>query len=221
MQGPDGRQIRSPAQEWAETYVASGDLAEEVAKLKAQDGKPIIAHGGASFARSLIARGLVDQFALLTHPVALGKGLPVFSDLANPRPLKLVNSKVFPAGAVAQIYRPAEPVAKQTSSKGRARCRGAKAALSREPEANQAPAGSTTSQSPLGPDRRRHSGSNARGGAGVDIGDGDDAQLDLVEQPACGRVGERFAKASNAETVTHVDAVLVPALIQTTSPPSA
>ena len=36
------------------TQVASGELTEEIAKLKAQDGKPIIAHGGASFARSLL-----------------------------------------------------------------------------------------------------------------------------------------------------------------------
>jgi dihydrofolate reductase len=92
---------------WAQAYVASGDLAEEVAKLKAQEGSPIIAHGGASFARSLVARGLVDQYDLRVHPVALGKGLPVFSDLAMPRALKLMSSKAFPAGSVAQIYRPA------------------------------------------------------------------------------------------------------------------
>ena len=71
------------------------------------EGKPIIAHGGASFARSLIAQGLVDQYDLLVHPVALGKGLPVFSGLAVPRPLKLMSSRAFPAGSVAQIYRPA------------------------------------------------------------------------------------------------------------------
>lgn len=92
---------------WAEAYVASGDLAEEIAKLKAQEGKPTIAHGGASFARSLVAQGLVDRFALMVHPVALGKGLPVFSELAAPRPLKLMSSRAFPGGSVAQIYRPA------------------------------------------------------------------------------------------------------------------
>lgn len=100
-------EVQPGSESWAEAYVASGDLAEEVAKLKAQDGKPIIAHGGASFARSLVALGLVDQYDLLMHPVALGKGLPVFSDLAVPRPLKLMASKAFPAGSVAQIYRPA------------------------------------------------------------------------------------------------------------------
>lgn len=100
-------QLQPGSESWAQAYVASGDLAEEVAKLKAQEGKPIIAHGGASFARSLVAEGLVDQYDLLVHPMALGKGLPVFADLATPRRLKLISAKAFPAGSVAQIYRPA------------------------------------------------------------------------------------------------------------------
>jgi dihydrofolate reductase len=100
-------ELQPGAESWTKPYVASGDLAEEVAKLKAQEGKPIIAHGGASFVRSLVAVGLIDQYALLVHPVALGKGLPIFSELAAPRPLKLMSSKAFPGGAVAQIYRPA------------------------------------------------------------------------------------------------------------------
>ena len=100
-------QLQPGAESWAEAYVASGDLADEINKLKAEDGKPIIAHGGAAFARSLIARNLVDEYALKVHPIALGKGLPIFSDLPAPRPLKLVRSKAFPSGTVAQIFRPA------------------------------------------------------------------------------------------------------------------
>ena len=100
-------ELQPGAGSWAEAYVASGDLAEEIATLKAQAGKPIIAHGGASFARSLVAQGLVDQFALLVCPVALGKGLAVFSGLAAPTPLKLVSSTAFPGGSVAQVYRAA------------------------------------------------------------------------------------------------------------------
>ena len=107
------KDVKTPArtrpggESWAKAYVASGDLREEIATLKAQDGKPIVAHGGATFARSLVAQGLVDQFVLAVHPVALGKGLPLFSDLSAPMPLKLVSSKAFPAGAMAQVYRPA------------------------------------------------------------------------------------------------------------------
>jgi dihydrofolate reductase len=100
-------QLQPGAESWAEAYVAEGELADEITKLKAKDGKPIIAHGGAAFARSLIAQNLVDEYVLLVYPIALGKGVPIFSDLPAPRPLKLVRSKAFPLGAVAQIYRPA------------------------------------------------------------------------------------------------------------------
>jgi dihydrofolate reductase len=106
--GPDQPTVRQPgAESWAEAYVASGDLADEVARLKAGQGKPIVAHGGASFARALVAAGLVDQYALLVHPVALGRGLPLFSELAEPRRLELVSTTAFPKGAAAQVYRPA------------------------------------------------------------------------------------------------------------------
>ena len=100
-------ELQPGAGSWAQAYVASGDLAEEIAMLKAQKGKPIIAHGGVSLARSLVAQELVDQFALIVAPVALGKGLPLFSELAAPTPLKLVSSTAFRGGAVAQIYRAA------------------------------------------------------------------------------------------------------------------
>lgn len=100
-------ELQPGAESWADAYVAAGDLADEIKKLKAGDGKPIIAHGGASFARSLIATGLINRYALLVHPIALGKGLPIFSSLAAPRRLKLVSSRSFPAGTVAQIYQPA------------------------------------------------------------------------------------------------------------------
>lgn len=95
------------AESWAEATVLSGDLAEEIDRLKAMDGKPIIAHGGATFARSLIAGNLVDRYMLMVYPIVLGKGLPIFADIAAPRPLELVSTKVFPKGSVTQIYRPA------------------------------------------------------------------------------------------------------------------
>lgn len=106
--GPGQRGPLQPgADSWAQAYVATGDLKEEIAKLKAQDGKPIIAHGGAGFARSLVASGLIDRYALSVRPVALGKGMPLFSGLSEPRILKLLSSTTFPRGCVAQVYQPA------------------------------------------------------------------------------------------------------------------
>lgn len=90
---------------WQDAYVASGDLREEIAQLKATDGKPIVAHGGAAFARSLIADDLVDEYRLMVYPIALGSGLPIFSGVTPLRRLELVGSKTFPKGTQAQVYR--------------------------------------------------------------------------------------------------------------------
>ena len=90
---------------WDNALILTGDLAEEIKKLKAQPGKDIIAHGGASFVQSLVATGLVDEYHLLVHPVVLGNGLPIFSAVSGRIPLTLIEAKTFPAGAVAHSYR--------------------------------------------------------------------------------------------------------------------
>ena len=107
-QGMKNREIVSPAAfTTADTKVASGDLAEEIARLKQQPGKDILAHGGATFAQSLARLGLVDEYRLLTHPVVLGRGLPLFSTISKPIDLKLVSTTVFDTGTIAHVYRPA------------------------------------------------------------------------------------------------------------------
>ena len=92
---------------WAEPAVASGDLLEEVARLKAQPGGFVVAHGGARFAQSLAAAGLVDEYRLTVIPVALGRGLPLFSGLSHPVDLRLVAAVPFAAGTLGIVYRPA------------------------------------------------------------------------------------------------------------------
>lgn len=90
---------------WKSARVLTGDLSEEIMRLKQEPGKDILAHGGASFCQSLVATGLVDEYHLLVHPVILGKGLPLFSELQERIVLELMEVKAFPAGAVAHSYR--------------------------------------------------------------------------------------------------------------------
>jgi dihydrofolate reductase len=97
----------SKEQSWLNARVMSGDLATDIAQLKSEPGQDIMAHGGASFARSLVRLGLVDEYQLLVHPAARGQGLPLFSELPKPIALKLVSATIFPAGAVAHVYHPA------------------------------------------------------------------------------------------------------------------
>jgi dihydrofolate reductase len=99
--------LPNSAKSWAEPTVITGDLAQGIRELKGQAGKELIAHGGASFARSLIETGLIDEFWFLTHPVALGQGLGLFANLERPLYLKLIETKSFSAGGMAHIFRPA------------------------------------------------------------------------------------------------------------------
>src|SRR5262249_39767310 len=66
---------------WTRAPVRSGDLASEIAALKAEAGGEIMAHGGAGFAQSLVATGLIDEYRLIVHPVALGSGRSPFATL--------------------------------------------------------------------------------------------------------------------------------------------
>lgn len=93
------------AESWQNARVATGDLAEEIGRLKREQGGDIIAHGGAAFARSLVRLGLVDEYRLLVHPVALGRGLPLFADLDRRLDLKLTEAIAFRSGTVAHVYR--------------------------------------------------------------------------------------------------------------------
>jgi dihydrofolate reductase len=90
-------------QSWRDPLIAT-DLVAEITRQKAQPGKPLIAYGGVAFARELIKHDLIDEYRLVVHPVALGKGLGIFDALEKPRALKLLSSSAFPGGATARIF---------------------------------------------------------------------------------------------------------------------
>jgi dihydrofolate reductase len=93
--------------DWADSQIARGELAEEIAELKREPGKDMLAWGGAAFAQSLSRLGLVDEYRLILQPVALGHGLPLFKDLTAPLRLELLDAQTYPTGAALHIYRPA------------------------------------------------------------------------------------------------------------------
>jgi len=94
-----------PTAEWISSRIARGDLTEEIAALKSESGGDIFAHGGATFVQALSRLGLIDEYRLVIHPVALGNGLPLFKDLARPLRLDLAEAKSFPGGTVIHVYR--------------------------------------------------------------------------------------------------------------------
>jgi dihydrofolate reductase len=93
--------------DWPDSRIARGDLAEEIAALKREPGKDMIAWGGAAFAQSLTRLGLVDEYRLILQPVALGEGLALFKDLHAPVRLELIDAQTYDTGAALHVYRPA------------------------------------------------------------------------------------------------------------------
>jgi dihydrofolate reductase len=71
--------------------------------VKEQPGNYILAHGGARFAQSPIAAGLVDEYRLGIHPVLLGQGLPLFYGLSSPIDLRPISATPFASGAMAAV----------------------------------------------------------------------------------------------------------------------
>ena len=94
------------AESWVDVPVRTGDLGEEIAALKQQPGRDLLAHGGVGFAHSLIRTGLIDEYHLIVHPVALGAGRPLFTAQDKPMRLRLKDAITIASGAVAHIYRP-------------------------------------------------------------------------------------------------------------------
>jgi dihydrofolate reductase len=89
---------------WINTDIATGDLTDEIIKLKSRDGKDMVVYGGASFDSSLIKLGLIDEFLLFINPVAIGNGMTIFKDLNEIQKFNMVESIPFDSGEVLLHY---------------------------------------------------------------------------------------------------------------------
>ena len=92
--------------EWSNARVSDRPAEEEIPELKGQPGKDIVVFGGANFARSLAAHGLIDEYRINVQPVALGDGLPLLHGLDEPLRLELVSSTAWADGPITQTYIP-------------------------------------------------------------------------------------------------------------------
>jgi dihydrofolate reductase len=90
---------------WPDTRVARGDLAAEIATIKAEPGPDVIVWGGGRLAGALAAADLIDEYRLLIQPLVLGTGQALFDQLPEPRHLNLVEAVPFPNGVVVHVYR--------------------------------------------------------------------------------------------------------------------
>ena len=85
--------------------LASGGLAEEIGRLRAEPGEGDIAIGGATLAAEAAALGLIDEYRARVYPVLVGGGIPYFPQRERRVDLELVETRTFSSGVVYVHYR--------------------------------------------------------------------------------------------------------------------
>jgi len=93
--------------EWKNSTVVTGDVADEVAKLKQEHDGDIVVHGSGRLVQALLEHDLVDELRLMVFPVLLGSGKRLFGETSNKKALRLVDSRVVGDGVAIVIYEPA------------------------------------------------------------------------------------------------------------------
>ena len=90
--------------DWANSHRMKG--IDDIAALKQGDGPDLIIQGSSTIYPGLLAAGLIDRLMLMTFPVTLGKGKPLFGDGTPAKMLTMIDHKVTAKGAVIATYAP-------------------------------------------------------------------------------------------------------------------
>ena len=85
--------------------LASGGLAAEIERLRAEPGEGDIAIGGATLAAEAAALDLIDEYQAMVYPVLVGGGTPFFPQHEHRVDLELVETRTFSSKVVYLRYR--------------------------------------------------------------------------------------------------------------------
>ena len=85
---------------WRNSRLATGSLADDVARMKQAPGRDMIIAGGGRIAAAFGEAGLIDEYRLWLHPVIAGHGEPLLGKLERHQELKLLEAKTFRSGGI-------------------------------------------------------------------------------------------------------------------------
>ena len=91
--------------EWQNSILLKGNVADAVAKLKAEAGKDIYVMGSSNLSQTLMHHNLIDEYILLTYPIVLGKGKRLFQNDCCKQNLELVKSRSSKNGVLVLTYK--------------------------------------------------------------------------------------------------------------------
>ncbi len=100
--------VENNTADWQNSTLISGDIAEQISRLKQEPGRNIGMSGSSTLVSWLLRHGLLDQLDLLVFPVVVGSGKRLFSEPDGQVALTLTGSESFGTGVVHLSYEPAE-----------------------------------------------------------------------------------------------------------------
>ena len=86
--------------EWKNSVFLKGNIAEEIQKLKQQNGPDLQVHGSGKLIQTLMQHDLVDEFWLKIFPVTIGMGKRLFDNGTIPASYTVVESKTSTTGVI-------------------------------------------------------------------------------------------------------------------------
>ena len=90
--------------DWNNSVLVTGNVPEEIKKLKRQDAPELQVHGSSNLIQTLLKHDLVDEFLLKIFPVTIGHGKRLFGDGTMPAGFKLLESKSSTKGVIVATY---------------------------------------------------------------------------------------------------------------------
>ena len=90
---------------WANSHVIR-DVAQQVARLKEEDGGGIRVIGSGALVQTLMEHDLVDRYELLIYGIVLGTGKRLFREGSPRTSLRLVESRASKSGVLMLTYEP-------------------------------------------------------------------------------------------------------------------
>ncbi|MEN0651800.1 MULTISPECIES: dihydrofolate reductase family protein [Hyphobacterium] len=92
---------------WGPVESLGVDIVDGIRQVKSGEGPDLVLWGSSTLTPLLIAEGLADEVVLLVFPVMIGRGKRIYSDLAAPSELALIDVKATDSGVTIHRYRPA------------------------------------------------------------------------------------------------------------------
>ena len=93
--------------DWPGSEIITGDVVEEVKKLKQRSGRDLLLAGSGQLFNALMSANLIDAYRFMVHPVVLGKGRKLFTGANDKRALDLKESRTLATGIVILEFEPA------------------------------------------------------------------------------------------------------------------